>query len=212
MQKRNLCGGSLIVNYPSVTIENAVNELSKLPGIGKKSALRFALFLLKSRVEEVEKLSTAIIDLKNKTVFCSHCHNISDTEICNICSSPRRDKSLVCVVEDVRDVLAIENTNQFFGTYHVLGGVISPLEGISPQSLTIGSLLEKVKGGTIKELILALSSTMEGDTTAFYIAKKMKEFGVKITTIARGIPVGGELEFTDEITLGRSIIKRVEFN
>lgn len=212
MQKRNLCGGSLIVNYPSVTIENAVNELSKLPGIGKKSALRFALFLLKSRVEEVEKLSTAIIDLKNKTVFCSLCHNISDTEICNICSSPRRDKSLVCVVEDVRDVLAIENTNQFFGTYHVLGGVISPLEGISPQSLTIGSLLEKVKGGTIKELILALSSTMEGDTTAFYIAKKMKEFGVKITTIARGIPVGGELEFTDEITLGRSIIKRVEFN
>jgi recombination protein RecR len=200
------------VNYPSVTIENAVNELSKLPGIGKKSALRFALFLLKSQVEEVERLSTAIIDLKNKTVFCSHCHNISDATICNICSSSRRDKSLVCVVEDVRDVLAIENTNQFFGTYHVLGGVISPLEGISPQSLTIDSLLEKVKGGTIKELILALSSTMEGDTTAFYIAKKMKEFGVKITTIARGIPVGGELEFTDEITLGRSIIKRVEFN
>jgi recombination protein RecR len=200
------------VNYPSVTIENAVNELSKLPGIGKKSALRFALFLLKSQVEEVERLSTAIIDLKNKTVFCSHCHNISDATICNICSSPRRDKSLVCVVEDVRDVLAIENTNQYFGTYHVLGGVISPLEGISPQSLTIDSLVEKVRNGTIKELILALSSTMEGDTTAFYIAKKMKEFGVKITTIARGIPVGGELEFTDEITLGRSIIKRIEFN
>jgi len=200
------------VNYPSVTIENAVNELSKLPGIGKKSALRFALFLLKSQVEEVEKLSTAIIDLKNNTVFCFYCHNISDATVCNICSSSRRDKSLVCVVEDIRDVLAIENTNQFFGTYHVLGGVISPLEGISPQSLTIDSLLEKVKGGVIKELILALSSTMEGDTTAFYIAKKMKEFGVKITTIARGIPVGGELEFTDEITLGRSIIKRVEFN
>lgn len=200
------------MNYPSLTIENAVNELSKLPGIGKKSALRFALFLLKSEAVAVEKISLAIMDLKNKTVFCKECHNISDSEICNICASPKRDKSVVCVVEDVRDVLAIENTNQYFGTYHVLGGVISPLEGVSPNNLTIGPLLEKVKDGTIKELILALSSTMEGDTTAFYIAKKTKEFNVKLTTIARGIPVGGELEFTDEITLGRSIIKRVEFN
>ena len=200
------------MNYPSLTIENAVNELSKLPGIGKKSALRFALFLLKSETTAVEKISLAIMDLKNKTVFCKDCHNISDTETCNICASPKRDKSVVCVVEDVRDVLAIENTNQYFGTYHVLGGVISPLEGVAPNNLTIGSLLEKVKNGTIKELILALSSTMEGDTTAFYIAKKTKEFNVKLTTIARGIPVGGELEFTDEITLGRSIIKRVEFN
>lgn len=200
------------MNYPSLTIENAVNELSKLPGIGKKSALRFALFLLKSETAAVEKISLAILDLKNKTVFCKECHNISDADVCNICASPKRDKSVVCVVEDVRDVLAIENTNQYFGTYHVLGGVISPLEGVSPNNLSIGSLLEKVKNGTIKELILALSSTMEGDTTAFYIAKKTKEFNVKLTTIARGIPVGGELEFTDEITLGRSIIKRVEFN
>jgi len=200
------------VNYPSSTILNAVNELSRLPGIGKKSALRFALFLLKSQNEDVERISNALLDLKKKTVFCKTCHNISDSEICLICNSPKRDKSIVCIVEDVRDVLAIENTNQYFGVYHVLGGVISPLEGISPQHLTIDSLIEKVQSGAIKELILALSSTMEGDTTAFYIAKKVKDYGIKITSIARGIPVGGELEFTDEITLGRSIIKRVEFN
>jgi recombination protein RecR len=200
------------LNFPSSTIENAVNELSKLPGIGKKSALRFALFLLKSDATEVEKIATSIIDLKKNTRFCSNCHNISDNDLCNICESPKRDKSLVCVVEDLRDVLAIENTNQFFGTYHVLGGVISPLEGISPSNINIESLLKKIKANTIKELILALSSTMEGDTTAYYIAKKGKEYNIKITTIARGIPVGGELEFTDEITLGRSILKRIDFN
>ncbi|HTF81469.1 MAG TPA: recombination mediator RecR [Cytophagales bacterium] len=200
------------MQFPSSTIENAVNELSKLPGIGKKSALRFALFLLKSDYAQVERISEAILDLKKKTVFCSVCHNISNSEVCNICASPKREKSIVCVVEDVRDVLAIENTNQYFGVYHVLGGVISPLEGISPNNLNLDSLIQKVSTGAIKELILALSSTMEGDTTAFYIAKKVKDFNVKLTTIARGIPMGGELEFTDEITLGRSIIKRVEFN
>lgn len=200
------------MNFPSTTIENAVNELSKLPGIGKKSALRFALFLLKSDLSDVEKIATSILELKNKTKFCSNCHNISDNELCNICESTKRDKSLVCVVEDLRDVLAIENTNQFFGTYHVLGGVISPLEGISPSNINIESLLKKIKSGTINELILALSSTMEGDTTAYYIAKKVRDYNIKITTIARGIPVGGELEFTDEITLGRSILKRIDFN
>jgi recombination protein RecR len=200
------------LNFSSSTIENAVIELSKLPGIGKKSALRFALFLLKADLAEVEKISQSIIDLKRNTRFCVECHNISDGEICSICASNKRDKSIVCVVEDIRDVIAIENTNQYFGTYHVLGGVISPLEGVSPSNLSIESLLEKIRKGTINELILALSSTMEGDTTAFYIAKKVKDFPVKVSTIARGIPVGGELEFTDEITLGRSITRRVDFN
>jgi recombination protein RecR len=200
------------LNFSSSTIENAVTELSKLPGIGKKSALRFALFLLKADLAEVEKISQSIIDLKRNTRFCVECHNISDGEICSICASNKRDKSIVCVVEDIRDVIAIENTNQYFGTYHVLGGVISPLEGVSPSNLSIESLLEKIRKGTINELILALSSTMEGDTTAFYIAKKVKDFPVKVSTIARGIPVGGELEFTDEITLGRSITRRVDFN
>lgn len=200
------------MNFSSSTIENAVTELSKLPGIGKKSALRFALFLLKADLAEVEKISQSIIDLKRNTRFCLECHNISDGEICNICASNKRDKSIVCVVEDIRDVIAIENTNQYFGTYHVLGGVISPLEGVSPNNLSIESLLEKIRKGTINELILALSSTMEGDTTAFYIAKKVKDFPIKVSTIARGIPVGGELEFTDEITLGRSITRRVDFN
>ncbi|MFN8436915.1 MAG: recombination mediator RecR [Cytophagales bacterium] len=199
------------MNYPSSTIENAVNELAKLPGIGKKSALRFALHLLKQENIVAENLATSILELKKNTKFCTNCHNISDGDVCNICSSPKRDKSMVCVVEDLKDVLAIENTNQYFGVYHVLGGVISPLEGISPSHLKIESLIEKIKTNTINEIILALSSTMEGDTTAYYISKKVKDLNVKVTTIARGIPVGGELEFADEITLGRSITRRIDF-
>lgn len=187
------------MNYPSSTIENAVNELAKLPGIGKKSALRFALHLLKQENIVAENLATSILELKKNTKFCTNCHNISDGDVCNICSSPKRDKSMVCVVEDLKDVLAIENTNQYFGVYHVLGGVISPLEGISPSHLKIESLIEKIKTNTINEIILALSSTMEGDTTAYYISKKVKDLNVKVTTIARGIPVGENLNLQTKL-------------
>jgi recombination protein RecR len=197
--------------YPSQLLEKAVNELSRLPGIGRKSALRMALHLLKCKPEEVESLGHAMIDLRNGVIYCTQCGNISDKDICDICSSPKRDHSLVCVVEDIRDVMAIEGTGQFNGVYHVLGGIISPIEGIGPQDLNINSLTERVAGGTITEIILALPTTIEGDTTNFYLYKKLSSSGVKMTMIARGISVGDELEHTDEITLGRSILNRMPY-
>jgi len=200
------------MNFPSKLLEDAVHEVSKLPGIGKKTALRLVLHLLKSESKDSESLVHALLNARNNIQYCIKCHNISDTEVCDICSSNRRDKKVVCVVEDIRDVLAIENTNQYFGTYHVLGGVISPMERIGPDQLNIQSLLERVlTDSEIKEVILGLSPTMEGDTTAFFITKKLKPYTVKISTIARGIPFGGELEYMDEITLGRSIATRTLF-
>jgi recombination protein RecR len=200
------------MNFPSKLLEDAVHEVSKLPGIGKKTALRLVLHLLKSESKDSESLVHALLNARNNIQYCIKCHNISDTEVCDICSSNRRDKKVVCVVEDIRDVLAIENTNQYFGTYHVLGGVISPMERIGPDQLNIQSLLERVlTDSEIKEIILGLSPTMEGDTTAFFITKKLKPYTVKISTIARGIPFGGELEYMDEITLGRSIATRTLF-
>lgn len=200
------------MNYPSQLIENAVNEISKLPGIGKKTALRLTLHLLKREEQQTRSLSEALVAMRTQSQFCRRCHNISDGELCNICKSPKRDASLVCVVVDTRDVLAIENTSQFNGTYHVLGGIISPLEGIGPADLHIDSLLARVADEEIREVILALSPTMEGDTTAFYLQKKLRPLGVKISTIARGIPIGGDLEYADEVTLGRSIVSRVAYD
>ncbi len=199
------------MNFPSQLVEEAVNQLSKLPGIGKKSALRFALHLLKADQDNSIRLAEAILKLRTETTYCQECHNISDAEICNICNNHNRDRSVVCIIEDTRDVLAVENTNQYRGLYHVLGGIISPIEGISPSDLNIDSLIKRVKQNEIKEVILALPATMEGDTTAFYISKKLKEFNIRISSIARGIPMGGELEYADEITLGRSILKRTSW-
>ena len=192
-------------------IEQAVEEISKLPGIGKKSALRLALHLLKRPEAQSLQLAHAVVQLRTETKYCPQCHMISDGDLCGICSSHKRDESIICVVEDLRDVLAIENTGQFMGLYHVLGGIISPLSGISPGDLTIETLVARVASGKVAEVILGLSPTMEGDTTAFYLTKKLKEFPVKLSTIARGIPIGGDLEYTDEITLGRSIVGRVVY-
>ncbi|MCU0467206.1 MAG: recombination mediator RecR [Arcicella sp.] len=204
------------MNYPSKLIESAVEEIAKLPGIGKKTALRMALHLLKRDERQTLQLSEAIIAMRTKTQYCKQCHNISDEALCQICANPKRDESVICVVEDTRDVLAIENTSQYRGLYHVLGGIISPLEGIGPSDLKIESLLKRIteKQDTelpIKEVILGLSPTMEGDTTAFYLTKRLKPLNVKITTIARGIPIGGDLEYADEITLGRSIVSRIVY-
>lgn len=203
------------MEYPSKLIEQAVGEIARLPGIGKKTALRLALHLLKRDEEQSRLLADAIIKLRTQTTYCKECHNISDKELCNICQNHRRDSSIICVVTDTRDVLAIENTSQYNGLYHVLGGVISPIEGISPADLNIESLLSRIARRTdepVKEVILALSPTMEGDTTAFYLQKKLKAFEITVTTIARGIPIGGDLEYADEITLGRSIVSRVAYD
>jgi len=200
-----------VYNYPSRLLENAVNELSKLPGIGKKTALRLVLHLLRQDSANAIALGESIIKLRREINYCNCCHNISDSDTCLICSNPSRDLSLVCVVEDVRDVMAIENTNQFKGVYHVLGGIISPMDGIGPGDLNIESLVNKATKGIIKEVIMALSTTMEGDTTNFYIFKRLKEFNINVTTIARGIAIGDDLEFTDEITLGRSILNRIPY-
>jgi len=204
------------VNFPSKLIENAVNEISKLPGIGKKTALRLALHLLKQKESFTEELSSALLALRKEVKYCNTCFNISDQEICSVCSSPRRDQSIICVIEDIPDVLAIENTSQYNGLYHVLGGVISPIQGIGPDDLKIEALIQRVSSNDqdskIEEVILALPATMEGDTTSFFITRRLKEFGVKVSTIARGIPIGGELEYTDEITLGRSILTRVNYS
>ena len=198
------------MEYPSKLIENAVEEIAKLPGIGRKTALRLALHLLKQEKEDILDLSEALVRLREETRYCDQCFNISDAPTCAICAGTKRDRSVICVVEDTRDVMAIENTSQYFGLYHVLGGVISPIEGVGPSDLTIEPLVQRIlnKEENIEEVILALPATMEGDTTAFYISKKLKDSEVKITSIARGVPVGGELEYTDEITLGRSIMNR----
>ena len=199
------------MEFSSKLLENAVYEMSQLPGIGKRTALRLVLHMLKQPSEQTLRLTSSLQHVRNNIKFCSNCHNISDVALCEICANPKRDESLVCVVEDIRDVMAIENTGQYKGLYHVLGGKISPMEGIGPQNLTISSLLIKVKEGIIKELIFALSSTMEGDTTNFYIYKQLEGAEVKTSTIARGIAVGDELEYADEVTLGRSIINRIPF-
>lgn len=199
------------MNFPSKLIENAVEELAKLPGIGRKTALRLALHLLKEESEESFLLAEALVKMRTEVKHCSECHNISDTEVCSICSNPLRDRSVLCVVSDIRDVIAIENTSQFKGLYHVLGGVISPIEGVGPSDLHIDSLLERLPNSEVKEILLAISPTMEGDTTAFYLTRKLRDHQVRITTIARGVPVGGELEYTDEITLGRSIVERTSY-
>lgn len=201
------------MEYPSRLIENAVNEVAKLPGIGKKTALRLVLHLVKEKEDKTTLLTEALNRLRSQIKFCKTCHTISDDDECVICRNPRRDHSIVCVVEDSKDVMAIENTSQYTGVYHVLGGIISPIQGVGPAELNMESLLNRVKSGTeIKEVILALSPTMEGDTTAFYLHRRLKEFPIKITSIARGIPMGGDLEYADEITLGRSITARVAFN
>jgi len=197
--------------YSSRLLENVVNEFSKLPGIGKKTAMRMALHLLKQDEESVRQFGQAVIQLRSEVVYCRECHNLSDTEVCQICSSPRRDHSTVCVVETIRDVMSIENTMQYQGVYHVLGGVISPMDGIGPADLNIESLERKVAAGTVSEVILALSATMEGDTTNFYIFRKIKNDAVIVSTLARGLAVGDELEYADQVTLGRSIINRMPF-
>ena len=202
------------MDFPSKLIEEAVNQISKLPGIGKKTALRLVLHLIKDRQESTFALTEALNNLRAQIRFCKYCNNISDTEICHICSSHKRERSIVCVVEDTRDVMAIENTSQYSGLYHVLGGVISPINGVGPADLKIESLISRLNEAQspIREVILALSPTMEGDTTAFYINKRIKDLPLKISVIARGVPVGGDLEYADEITLGRSILGRTLFN
>jgi recombination protein RecR len=202
------------LDFSSKLIEEAVNEVAKLPGIGKKTALRLVLHLIKENEKRTTSLTDALRNLRANIRFCSTCHNISDEEQCGICKSHRRDKSVICVVEESKDLMAIENTSQFAGVYHVLGGIISPVNGIGPEELKIASLVDRVakSSGGVREIILALSPTMEGDTTAFYLHKKLKDFSVKITSIARGVPVGGELEYADEITLGRSITSRTLFS
>lgn len=198
--------------YPSSLLENAVNEFAKLPGIGRKTALRHVLHLLRLDDAQVEEFANAIVTIKKEIKYCSSCHNISDEEVCSICSDPSRNPAVICVVENIREVMAIENTVQFRGLYHVLGGIISPIEGIAPSDLNIDSLIEKAKSGTVKEIILALSATMEGDTTNFYIYKKIAPYDVKVSIISRGVSVGDEIEYADEVTLGRSIINRIPFD
>ena len=198
--------------YPSALLENAVNELASLPGVGRKTALRLALYMLRRDVGYTENFAAALVALRRDVKYCKVCHNICDDEVCSICANPSRDHSLVCVVENIKEVMAIENTGQFRGVSHVLGGIISPMDGIGPADLEIDSLVQRVAAGGVKEVILALSSTMEGDTTNFYISRKLADYPVKLSVIARGISVGDELEYTDEVTLGRSILNRTPFN
>ncbi len=197
--------------YPSALLEKAVSEFSKLPGIGRKSALRLVLYMLRRETGEVDEFANAISALRHDVKYCRICHNISDTEVCPICGDSRRDASTICVVENIQDVMAVENTQQFHGLYHVLGGIISPMDGIGPNDIEVDSLVERVKAGGVREVILALSSTMEGDTTNFFISRKLLPYNVSLSVIARGISVGDELEYTDEVTLGRSIINRTPF-
>ena len=198
-------------SYPSYLLENAVNQLSKLPGVGKKSALRLALHLLKQDEQQVNDFAQSILLMKNEIKYCKVCRNISDSDVCQICSDPKRDATIVCVVETIKEVMLVEETQQYKGLYHVLGGVISPMDGVKPSDLEIQSLVERVASGEINEVIMALSPTMEGDTTSYYIARKLKDLNVKITAIARGISVGDELQYSDSLTLGRSIIDRIEY-
>ena len=200
------------MQYQSQLLENAVEEFAKLPGVGKKTALRFVLHLLRQEPDRAQRLGESLITLRKDVKYCKSCYNICDSELCSICADPHRDASTVCVVENIKEVMVVEGTRQFNGLYHVLGGLISPMEGIGPQQLQIESLVERVKAGTVKEVILALSTTMEGDTTNFYIFRKLAPFaGLKVTTLARGVSVGDEIEYADEITLGRSIVNRVLF-
>ena len=201
----------MLQQYPSALLEKAVGEFSKLPGIGRRTALRLVLFLLRQPVTDVEGFAEAVAKMRREVKYCSVCHNISDTDVCPICSDNRRDRSLVCVVENVQDVMAVENTMQYRGLYHVLGGIISPVDGIGPSDLQIDSLVQRVADGEVEEVILALGSTMEGDTTNFYISRKLAPYQVKLSVLARGISVGDELEYTDEVTLGRSIMNRTLF-
>lgn len=197
--------------YPSALLEKAVNEFSRLPGVGAKTAMRLVLHLLRQETEVVDSFGQAIIRLKHEVKYCKTCHNISDEDICSICAAPNRDAATVCVVEDIQDVMAVENTRQYHGLYHVLGGVISPMDGIGPSDLQIDALIQRVSKGDISEVILALSPTMEGDTTSFYIFRKLADTGVKISIIARGVAQNDELQYTDEVTLGRSIVNRTVF-
>lgn len=201
----------MIQQYPSALLEKAVGEFAKLPGIGRKTALRLVLNMLRRSDDEVMQFANAISRMKKEVRYCKICHNVSDTEVCPICGDPRRDASTVCVVENVQDVMAVENTQQFHGLYHVLGGIISPMDGIGPADIEIESLVARVAEGGVSEVILALSSTMEGDTTNFYIARKLASYPIKVSVIARGISVGDELEYADEVTLGRSILNRTPF-
>lgn len=198
--------------YPSTLLENAVNEFAKLPGIGKKSALRLVLHLLRQDEVKVVNFAEAIVKLKQEVKYCKKCHNISDTDLCEICADGSRNKSLICIVENIKEVMAIERTGQFKGLYHVLGGIISPIDGVGPSDLEIASLEERVKRGEIDELILALSATMEGDTTNFYIFRKLQPYSLKVSIIARGVSIGDEIEYADEVTLGRSILNRTPFD
>lgn len=198
--------------YPSQLLEKAVAEFSKLPGIGRKTALRLVLDVLRRSEEEVDSFTMAVSRVRKEVKYCRVCHNISDTEVCPICSDPNRDASTICVVENIRDVMAVENTQQYRGLYHVLGGIISPMDGIGPNDIAVDSLVDRVKAGGVKEVILALSSTMEGDTTNFYISRKLALYNVTVSVIARGISVGDELEYTDEVTLGRAILNRTTMN
>jgi len=200
-----------IDRFPSRLLENAVNEFAKLPGIGRKSALRLVLHMLKQDLQEVEIFGNSLIQLRTEIKHCKTCHNISDTDTCSICANPSRSPSIICVVENIKDVMSIENTQQFKGLYHVLGGIISPMDGIGPSDLEIDSLVSRVNEGNTEEVILALSTTMEGDTTNFFIYKKLKNTEVKISTLARGVSIGDELEYTDEVTLGRSLVNRMNF-
>ena len=197
--------------YPSILLENAVNELASLPGIGRKTALRLALYMLRRDVSYTEGFASALVALRKDVRYCKVCHNICDNEVCAICNDPRREHSLICVVENIKEVMAIENTGQFRGVYHVLGGIISPMDGIGPNDLEIESLVQRVANDEIKEVILALSTTMEGDTTNFFIYRKLAPYNIPVTTIARGVSIGDEIEYADEITLGRSIINRTNF-
>lgn len=201
----------MLQQYPSALLEKAVGEFSRLPGVGRKTALRLVLHLLRQPIEDVDRFTEAVSLLRHDVKYCKVCHNISDTDVCAICSDTKRDASLVCVVENIQDVMAVENTQQFNGLYHVLGGVISPIEGIGPSDLRIDELVERVAAGGVEEVLLALGSTMEGDTTNFYISRKLEPYPVKLTVLARGISVGDELEYTDEVTLGRSILNRIPF-
>ena len=202
-------------DYPSILLEKAVNQMASLPGVGRRTALRLVLHLLRQSPEEVEAFAGAFTRLRNDVVYCSTCHNISDTELCPICASPRRDHSTICVVENVQDVMSIENTGQYTGVYHVLGGIISPMDGIGPKDLEIDSLMARIQTGEVNEIILALPTTMEGDTTNFYIYRRLQNLALesmpKVSQIARGVAVGNQLEYTDEITLGRSIVNRIDF-
>lgn len=202
----------MVQQYSSALLEKAVGEFAKLPGIGRKTALRLVLFMLRQGDNDVDQFVNAVSKMKREVKYCRVCHNISDTDVCPICSDHSRDAATICVVENVQDVLAVENTQQFHGLYHVLGGIISPMDGIGPADLEIDSLVSRMAAGGVKEVILALSSTMEGDTTNFYISRKLADYPVKLSVIARGISVGDELEYTDEVTLGRSILNRTPFN